>query len=92
MGKGLANAFDAFRKQFGVAPDDIDRLTLFVPAEPAQIVQEPLVAVTTVKPYDRKAVLDAAAPGAKEEKINDRSYYHNERRPVGDLPWTTTLS
>jgi hypothetical protein len=75
-GKELPEPLD-IRKHFGVAPDEIDRITLFsLKGGP------PLIALTTIKPYDRKAVLLAVAPDAKpgkpdegtERKLNDRLF------------------
>ena len=74
---------DNFHRYYGIEPADIDREVLFslMKADvqgPYGPSLEPCVLVTTRKPYDRKTILDAAAPGAREEKIKDRTYYAKE--------------
>ena len=78
--EGLPDALKAVRGHLGVGPEEIDRVTAFVPL-PSPGTRPPLVAVTTLKPYDQKAILAAAAPDAKEQKVNERSFYLNERGP-----------
>ena len=78
--KDVPGALDNFRRYYGVEPADIDRQVLFSLMNPNVLgpygpALEPCVLVTTRKPYDRRTILEAAAPGAREEKIKDRSYY-----------------
>ncbi len=70
-GDELSAALKQARKQLGVAPDEIDRLIVFLPDTPDK---EPLIAVTTSKPYDKKAVVAAMAPYARERKLKDANY------------------
>ena len=78
--EGMPDALKAVRGHLGVGPEEIDRVTAFMPL-PSPGTRPPLVAVTTLKPYDQKAVLAAAAPDAKEQKVMERSYYLNDRGP-----------
>ncbi len=78
--EGMPDALKAVRGHLGVGAEEIDRLTAFVPL-PSPGTMPTLVAVTTLKPYDQKAVLAAAAPDAKERKVKERSFYLNERGP-----------
>ena len=82
--EGSPDIIQAIRGQFGVGPADVDRVTLFVPAlgkDPDPRETEPLIAVTTLRPYDRKAILAAAVPNAEERKVKGRTLYFNDRGP-----------
>jgi Protein of unknown function (DUF1559) len=68
---------DALVKQFGVAPDEIDRVTGLMQSIDSR--DNWLVFVTTTKPYDSKKVLAAAAPDATEEKANGRVFHVNPK-------------
>lgn len=80
---GAPDDVKAIHGQFGVGPEEIDRVTAFapLPAPGAGGPPQPLIAVTTLKPYDQKAVLAAAAPDAKEQKVKDRAFYLNDKGP-----------
>ena len=80
--KEMPETLQQFQTEFGVAPAEIERLTVFWPTLNIKSRTDPLVVVTTRKPYDRKAVLDAAAAEAEEEKVKDRSYYVGKRGSV----------
>ena len=77
---GLPDALKAFRGHLGVGPEEIERVTAFepLPGPGTGGPMDPLLAVTTLQPYDQKAVLAAAAPDAKEQKVKERSFYRNE--------------
>jgi hypothetical protein len=55
----------------GVAPADIERLTLVVTTPKAQ----PLVFIATTKAYDRAKVLKTGFQGAKEKKVKDKALF-----------------
>lgn len=76
INEDMPDAAKAVRGRLGVGLEEIDRLTAFLPNTPSK---EPLVAVTTVKPYDKKAVLAAAAPDAVEVERKGPSYYTSKR-------------
>ncbi len=46
---------------------------------------EPLIAVTTLKAYDQKAVLSAVEPNAKKQRAGDHWFYLNDRDPFRSL-------
>ncbi len=73
----MPDAVKAVHGQLAVSPEEIDRVTAFLEPLPgpgtAGPTEPPLaVAITTLKPYDQKAILAAAAPDAKEQKVKDR--------------------
>ena len=82
--EGSPEIVKAIRGQFGVGPEDVDRVTLFVPALekfPSRRDREPLVAVTTLKPYDQRAVLTAVAPDTLVRMVKGRTIYVNPSGP-----------
>jgi hypothetical protein len=70
---------DAFNKQLGVAPDEIERVTGVM--QSIESGGNWLGFVTTAKPYDAKKVLAAAAPDATEEKVKGRTLHVNPKGP-----------
>ena len=67
----------AIVKQFGVAPDEIERVTGVMQSIDSR--GNWLVFVTTTKPNDAKKVLAAVAPDATEEKVNGRAFHVNPK-------------
>ncbi len=64
---------DAFVKQVGVTPDEIERVTGVI--QTMESGETLLGFITTTKPYDAKKVLASAASDAQEEKIKGRVFY-----------------
>ncbi len=56
------------KKELGVSPDDVERLTAVMPS--LEGAPNWAVFVTTTKPYDAKTVAAAVAPDGKEETVN----------------------
>jgi hypothetical protein len=66
--KEAAEVVQMLTAQLGVAPADIERLTVGV----TDIRVDPLLFIATTKAYDRAKVLKAAFKDAKEEKVKDQ--------------------
>ena len=64
--------------RLGVELGDVDRLTVFLPSNP--VSYEPLIVAATEKPYDKKVVLTAAAPEAKELTRTGACIISDDRR------------
>ena len=59
--------FQLFRRYIGVSIEDVDQLVVFVPPPAGKFqIAEPLLIVTTIKPYEKKALLDRVTP--KDQK------------------------
>jgi prepilin-type processing-associated H-X9-DG protein len=69
--KEAAEAAKHFEKELGVAPGQIERLTLVLVAGP----EETALLVSTRKPYDKAKVLAGFVPGAREEKYKGETIY-----------------
>jgi Protein of unknown function (DUF1559) len=73
--------FRQFRETLGLGLEEIERLTVILQGEDWLNEWFSVLALTTLKPYDQKAILAAVAPNAKEKKVGDRSYYDNPHGP-----------
>src|SRR5262245_30614272 len=76
MAKELAPVNQECKKRLGVTPEEIDRLTLMMRSPKEEY---PLVAVATVKPYDRQALLAVALPEHEEHKQKGKTYYTSKK-------------
>ena len=74
--KDLPEVAEHFTKEMGVGPDEIERITGLMPSPESH--GDPLLFVTTTKPYDAQKVLSAV--DATEEKFKERTAY---TRPTG---------
>jgi hypothetical protein len=83
MPEGFSNVIDSLEqfldsgRTVGVAPEEIERFTVFCRKAPENV----LTAATTLKPYDRKAVLAAAGIPYEERTVNGRSFYIGRTLP-----------
>jgi Protein of unknown function (DUF1559) len=77
--KDLPEPLREVSTRFGVHPEDVERVTII--EESARGPGQELVGVTMLKPYNRRAVLGAAAPDAKEKDVGARSFYDNPSGP-----------
>jgi hypothetical protein len=71
LAKEIAAVDQECTKRLGVPLDTIDRATVVVLSPK---MQYPLVLVTTTKPYDRQAILNAALPGHQEHQVKGKTY------------------
>jgi hypothetical protein len=69
---------EQFEKSLGVSLADVERLTLVMLESLPQDEGATLILATT-KPYDRAKVVQAASPGAKEQRHANRTYYAGAR-------------
>jgi hypothetical protein len=69
--KALPGPLQQFRRYVGVGLGDVDRLTAFVPAPGKKPSAEPLLAVTTIKPCDKKVILTTVTADASYKKIHE---------------------
>jgi prepilin-type processing-associated H-X9-DG protein len=72
LGKEMGQANQESRKRLGVSLEEIDRATV-VMLSPKE--EYPLVLISTLKPFDRQAVLHAALPGHQERQVKGKTYY-----------------
>lgn len=71
-GQEWAEGLKELDKEVGVAPGDMERVTVVMSEFKAR---SPLVFITTVKPYDRAKILATAFPGVKAEKRMEQIYF-----------------
>jgi prepilin-type processing-associated H-X9-DG protein len=74
--KEQPDALKEVEKHLGAAPADIERLTLLV--DDPRGGEEPVILVSTLKPFDRAKVLTAVAQGAREELHKEKTLYVTE--------------
>jgi hypothetical protein len=74
--KEKADAVKELEKSLGAAPADVERLTLVM--TDAREEGPPMIAVATLKPFDRARVLTTVAQGAREETHKEKSLYVTE--------------
>jgi prepilin-type processing-associated H-X9-DG protein len=74
--KEKPDAFKDLEKGIGVAPGDVERLTVLLAAMEGN--DQPVVLVSTLKPFDRAKVLTAVAQGAREETHKEKTLYVTE--------------
>src|SRR5438270_966309 len=74
LGDDLPLPLREAEKQYGVKAGDVDRFTLI--RRSAREQDRDSVVISTVKPYDRKALAAAVAPDAAEEMVGDHAFYH----------------
>jgi Protein of unknown function (DUF1559) len=79
MGKDVAALTGAIKGEVGLAPADVERLTIVL-RDPG--ARAPLVLVRAVKKADRKAVVAAAVPGAKAEKYGQHELHVGSRKAL----------
>jgi hypothetical protein len=75
MLKALEKKPDIFKeveKFLGLELKQVERVSIMLPAGPNE---EPLVILTTLKPFDQEKVRDAMAPNAEKKTIGTRSCY-----------------
>ena len=70
--KEWRNIPEELEADLGSAPSQVERLTLILPGE--RLNEEPVLLVTTLKPYDPGKVL-AVVAGGKEEKLKGRAVH-----------------
>jgi hypothetical protein len=68
-------------KTIGLTLAEIKRVVAVVPD--FKSMDEGVVILTTVKPYDRKKVSAAVVPNAKEDKIKDKTFFTSEASGFG---------
>jgi hypothetical protein len=75
MDKELKDVLGEWNKAMGLAPADIERLTLVFSEIRPGVEPMPVIIVGAAQPYDKAKVLANVAPDAKEEKRKDRTLY-----------------
>ena len=78
--KNFPDLRDAFEKQLGVAPPGVERLTLVLPRIGPRT--DVLVYLRTMKPYDRRKVLESLGPTPREEKHGGQVLYAGHGKAV----------
>jgi Protein of unknown function (DUF1559) len=72
----LVEGLKRFEKEIGVAPDDMERLTLVMTEFKSR---GPLIFITTIKPFDRAKILATTVPGLKAEKRVDQIFFVSDK-------------
>src|SRR5205085_1068130 len=79
-----SGAYASLLREVPVHPELVERLTLVMPPPNTGGLHEPVLIVRTRKPYDRGKLLEKLGPGAREVKIDGRTF-RVEARGVGAL-------
>jgi hypothetical protein len=81
LGKDVAFMVESIVKQAGLAPAQMERVTLVMPAL-GPGAGEPVTFVAANKAFDRKKLLETLVPGGEEKTHAGHKYVANERRAV----------
>jgi hypothetical protein len=87
--KEWPDVFKDSAKQFGVGPEEMDRFVLVQFNATPQ--GGPLIGVTTLKPYDKKKVLEAIGSDGKDQKVKEQSIYQYQPGMAVTFPDDRTL-
>jgi hypothetical protein len=80
LGKDLPMPLLELQRFTGADAQDVERFTAVTTS--TRLLDGESVVVVTTKPYDRKALIAAVAPDAKEEKVGERSFYQGDKGPA----------